>query len=276
MLKTQFTLTAKRQLTHDVYELTYSCPDMTREYPKHGQYVMFQLAPGLNRAYSIASFKSIRNPDITPIPLPDQVRDRFFEGGLPTILPANIPTFQHSNTPTFTLIIKRISEGRGSPIICDAEIGTTHSGMLPLGHFVLQDNTKNKCFIGTGTGFAPVYCQALGHSLREEKAGKIAFVFWVRNLEDNFYEEKILELGKSFENFEYVQYFSRVTDFPTILPSNYPTIQLSGYVTDWITPEHIESYEEFYICGSPAMVKSAREKLEALGVAKEDIFWEQF
>ena len=147
MLKTQFTLTDKKQLTHDVYELTYSCNDIVKEYPKHGQYVMFQLAPGLNRAYSIASFEG----------------------------------------ETFTLIIKRIPDGRGSPLICDAEVGATFSGMLPLGHFVLQDNSRSKCFIGTGTGFAPVYCQALGcRGLQElplDKGGwgdfspKIAFVF---------------------------------------------------------------------------------------------------
>jgi ferredoxin-NADP reductase len=40
--------------------------------------------------------------------------------------------------------------------------------------------------------------------------------------------------------------------------------------------QNLEQYEEYYICGSPAMVKGAREKLEALGIAKEDIFWEQF
>ena len=57
MLRTQFTLLDKKQLTHDVYELIYSCPSMLDEYPKHGQYVMFGLAPGLNRAYSIASFE---------------------------------------------------------------------------------------------------------------------------------------------------------------------------------------------------------------------------
>lgn len=235
MLRTQFTLTDKKQLTHDVYELTYSCPSMIDEYPKHGQYVMFQLAPGLNRAYSIASFV----------------------------------------WATFTLIIKRIAEWRGSPLICDAEVGTTFSGILPLGHFVLQDNTRTKCFIGTGTGFAPVYCQALGHSLREEKAQKIAFVFWVRWLEDSFYEEEILKLGKSFENFEYIQYFSRVSDFLAKDKLGNMAYE-SWYVTDSITPERVAEYEEYYLCGSPAMVKSAREKLEALGVAKEDIFWEQF
>lgn len=228
MLKTQFTLISKSLLTHDVYELIYSCPDMMKEYPKAGQYVMFQLAPGLNRAYSIASFEG----------------------------------------DTFTLIIKRIADGRGSPMICDAEVGTVFSGMLPLGHFVLRDTPANKCFIGTGTGFAPIYCQALGHSLIAEKTEKIAFIFGVRNFADSFYEQDILSLGKSFVNFEYIQYFSREE---TTSPR-----QQKGYVTDWITPEHIESYEEFYLCGSPAMVKSAREKLEALGVTKEQIFWEQF
>lgn len=149
MLKTQFTLISKSLLTHDVYELTYSCPDMTKEAPKPGQYVMFQLAPGLNRSYSIASF----------------------------VVPANLPSSQPTIQPTFTLIIKRIADGRGSPMICDAEVGTILTGMLPLGHFVLQDTSANKCFIGTGTGFAPIYCQALGHSLSGEKADKIAFIF---------------------------------------------------------------------------------------------------
>ena len=72
MLKTQFTLIAKRLLTQDVYELVYSCPDLVRELPQPGQYAMFQLAPGLNRSYSIASF----------------------------------------TTDTFTLVIKRIADGK--------------------------------------------------------------------------------------------------------------------------------------------------------------------
>lgn len=47
-------------------------------------------------------------------------------------------------------------------------------------------------------------------------------------------------------------------------------------MTDWITSENISKYEEFYICGSPAMVKGAREKLEELGIEKEKIFFEQY
>ena len=104
--------------------------------------------------------------------------------------------------------------------------------------------------------------------MQSEKSQKIAFIFWVRNLEDSFYEEEILSLGKSFEIFEYIQYFSR-EDIDT-------ERQQKWYVTDWITLERVSEYEEYYLCWSPAMVKSAREKLEALGIAKEDIFWEQF
>ena len=50
-----------------------------------------------------------------------------------------------------------------------------------------------------------------------------------------------------------------------------------GYVTDILDiPEIIGKYQEYYLCGSPAMVKSAREKLEAQGVKKEDIYFEQY
>ncbi len=134
MLKTTFTLVSKRVLTHDVYELVYSCPDLVKDIPKPGQYVMFQLAPGLNRSYSLASF----------------------------------------TTDSFTLVIKRVTEGKGSSIICGAEIGQVFSGMLPLGHFILRDTVVSKCFIGTGTGFAPLYCQMLACT---SLSPRVAFVF---------------------------------------------------------------------------------------------------
>ncbi|GAB0174155.1 MAG: FAD-binding oxidoreductase [Candidatus Altimarinota bacterium] len=233
MLRTTITLTAKKQLTHDVFELTYYCAEMIQESPKPGHYVMFQLAPGLNRAYSIAI---IRETD-------------------------------------FTLIIKRIPEGRGSPIICDAEIGTVFHAIIPLGHFLLRDTPRSKCFIGTGTGFAPVYCQMLASSLAKNKPSTVAFIFGVRHHEDYFYGEDIEKVGKNFEAFTYIQYYSReenLEDTSQVHQSR------TGYVTDWITRENISHYEEYYLCGSPAMVKSARGKLEALGIEKNSIFWEQF
>ena len=130
---------------------------------------MFQLAPGLNRSYSIASF----------------------------------------TLTSFTLVIKRIADGRGSPMICDAEIGQVFSGMIPLGHFVLRDTPVAKCFIGTGTGFAPLYCQMLGMINKNITDTSVAFIFGVREEKDIFYVNEITEIGKKFAKFDYQSYLSR-------------------------------------------------------------------
>lgn len=47
-----FRLLAKKQLTHDVFELKFTSEEALA--PKPGQYIMFQLPSGLKRAYSIA------------------------------------------------------------------------------------------------------------------------------------------------------------------------------------------------------------------------------
>ncbi len=226
MIQTQFTLITKNTLTHDVYELVYVCDALTQNVPKPGQYMMFQLAPGLNRSYSIASILG----------------------------------------NTFTLIIKKIPEGRWSCIICDAVVGTTFSGIIPLGHFTLRNTAGSKCFIGTGTGFAPLYFQLRASLEWWCIENPTAFIFWVREFRDVFYTDAIETLHRAFPHFQSQIYLSRELQQWCIM----------GYVTDWITPENIEQYEEFYLCGSLIMVKSAREKLEALGIMSTSIFWEQY
>jgi NAD(P)H-flavin reductase len=230
MIKAQFTLISKKSLTPDVYELIYDCPDFLIETVKPGHYVLFQLAPWLSRAYSFSSF-----------------RDR-----------------------TFTLIIKRIPDGRWSPIICDAPIGTVFSWLLPLGHFLLRETMNRKCFIGTGTGFAPLYAGLLGLEKLHNTKNQHAFIFGVRHFEDSFYFDEIQRTLIDFENTLYLQYFSREK------PPFTEDIYRSWYVTDWITEENISQFDEFYLCGSPAMVTDARTKLSLLGVSDEQILWEQF
>lgn len=111
-----FTLTEKKQLTHDVYELTFTSSEPSPTKP--GQYTLFSLpASGLKRAYSIA----------------------------------------HTDGQTFVYIIKQLEGGVGSTEICSLEVGAMLEGLTPLGHFVLRETDTPKLFIGTGTGFAPLY-----------------------------------------------------------------------------------------------------------------------
>lgn len=101
-----------------------------------------------------------------------------------------------------------------------------------------------------------MYCQLVGMLEKQIIKTNVAFVFGVREAKDIFYSDEIREIGAKFDNFDYQSYLSRESI------DGYQ----AGYVIDWITPENVSKYQEFYICGSPAMVKSAREKLEALGV----------
>lgn len=98
---------------------------------------------------------------------------------------------------------------------------------------------------------------------------KIAFIFGVRNRKDSFYTDEIRVLQKTHPSLTYVQYFSQEESLEA-------ANECMGYVTDWITPEHIGSYQEFYICGSPAMVKDARNRLTELNVSEKCIFFEQY
>lgn len=59
----------------------------------------------------------------------------------------------------YTFIIKQLDGGVGSTEICSLEVGEEIIGMVPLGHFVLKANNTPKLFVGTGTGFAPLYFQ---------------------------------------------------------------------------------------------------------------------
>lgn len=69
-----------------------------------------------------------------------------------------------------------------------------------------------------------------------------------------------------YPQFSYIQYLSQ----DTLEGAK------TGYVTELLLPEIVSQYQEFYICGSPALVKSARETLESLGISKESIRFEQY
>lgn len=194
--------------------------------PKPGQYILFQLPSGLKRAYSIA----------------------YYEGNV------------------FSFIIKKMSyDASGSREICDFPIGQEISGMWPIGHFVLTEGDTSRLFIGTGTGFAPLYFQIRALEWRSFTA-KTEFLFGVRNNEDIFYVDEFARLANDHSVFSFTQYLSKdITD----------TTQ-HWYVTDGLTQEYVSQFQEFYICGSPAMVKSSREILTWFWIAKENIKFEQY
>lgn len=83
---------------------------------------------------------------------------------------------------------------------------------------------------------------------------------------DRFYETELDRIRGQYPNLSYQIYLSQDDADGCV----------RGRVTDFLTSEIATSYSEFYLCGSPAMVKDSRAKLEGLGIAKEQVFFEQY
>lgn len=230
------TLKNKKQLTHDVYELEYVAKENIFLVP--GQFLLCDTAgdPKLRRSYSVS----------------------WAEGN------------------SIFFIIKRLPEGKGwSVAICDQEIGYVMQVWGPMGRFVLQENTFPKVFIGTGTGFAPLYFMLWSEIQRTKDKGQnngLFFLFGVRELRDVFYIDQ-LEQWSEKSHFSYEIYCSR--EVP-LLPKYH-----EWRITEYLTPPNLSELNktgetEFYICGSPAMVTEVRSMLTLYGIAQEKVFFEQY
>jgi NAD(P)H-flavin reductase len=231
------TLQSKKQPTHDIYELEYTSETPLPLLP--WQFLLCDTAwdPKLRRSYSVSWAEW----------------DRVF------------------------FIIKCLPEGKGgSMAICDQEIGHTMQVWWPLGHFTLRDTAFPKVFIGTGTGFAPLYFMLrseIQNTKDKIQNNGLFFLFWVRELRDVFYIEELEEWSRSWA-FDYEIFCSRES-------ASLPEKHRPWRVTEYLTPENVSFMNitgetEFYICGSPAMVTEVRSILCLYGVSAEKAFFEQY
>lgn len=219
-----YKLLEKKKLTNDVYEMIFSDWNKTTNLP--GQFMTFMLPKTkFWRAYSICE----------------------------------------TSWNKYIFIIKRVENGRWWSIeITDLEIWEELRAVWPSGHFVLRKNNKNKMFLATWVGLAPLYNQLKAVS-DLWLTYKTKLIFGLREKADLFYLEKFEELSKKID-FSYEIYFSKE--------------EVEWYkhwhITEYIKSENIEWFEEFYMCWSPYMMKDAIEKLENLWISGENILSEKF
>jgi len=224
------TLIKKKQLTHDVYELVYK--GTGKIVPQAWQFLLCDTDntnPKLRRSYSINDY----------------------------------------TWKDFHFIIKKIASGKGgSNAICKQEIGHKMQVWWPTGSFILPTIIQEKVvFIGTGTGFAPLYFQAKT-LLEDNPTTTINFIFGVREEKDLFYQDILQDWSQKYPNFSYQFCLSQWTG----------DIYFLWRVTEYLrhNQELIDTNNLYSICGSPAMVSEAREILSSKGIKKDRIFFEQY
>lgn len=123
----------------------------------------------------------------------------------------------------------------------------------PFWDFVLQNTTRRKIFVATGTGLSPIY-NMMHASWDSEKI----LYFWVRNQEDLFYLDEL-----------------------SSIPNLRLHIYLSGeesrqYATSRIDYSKIDYQEndEIYICGSAWLIEGLEHEFKKTD--KKDVFFEKF
>ena len=165
-----------------------------------------------------------------------------------------------------TLIIKRCEDGQGgSKYICDSQVWDELKWVGPVGKFVLHSDPNAKLFAGTGTWLVPLYNQ-IKKTLQDGNTHKVHLLFGVRYAKDVFYEQELQELANTYLNFSFTLSLSRENT------SNYS----HSYITEFVTQDMKDKYDEVYLCGAPVVVDAMQEKLEWIWFEKAKIFTEKY
>lgn len=152
-----------------------------------------------------------------------------------------------------TIIVKIRENGRATKILNESSIGDTFTIKWVYWHFKLIQSDNPKVFIATGTWLAPIF-----NMISNDNSPDRLLLFSVSYKQDLFYEEQV----KKIKNLTYKYYVSR----ENVEGYEFGRIDLSKFD---FKPE-----TEFYICGSPEMVKSQKEFLASKWFSK--IYVEQY
>lgn len=165
--------------------------------------------------------------------------------------------------------IKLVPDGRMSNFIVQSlEEGTELTMQGPMGNFLLdRDTKKDYVFMCTATGIAP-FRSYLRAYLEEETDRKIDLFFGLLNEKELFWEDELNEFQNQYPHFHY--YICAAAPESQETFKGFVQDQAQSIITDF-------SNKQVYLCGSPLMTKSVKEKaITEWGVPKEDIHMEGF
>jgi ferredoxin-NADP reductase len=223
------TLSKKKEIADHVIELKFSKPEGF-EY-KAGQFVQFyipQEEKSVLRSYSISSIPA----------------DNYLE-----------------------FCIKIVEGGVGSTYLAQMNIEDKIELSGSKGHFVLNSNAISHMFVATGAGLAPIMGMIREELESNASKKQLHLLFGVRSEKNIFWNDKLDELTKKYENFSYDICLSRAEDIASCKA-------VEGRVTANLPKSLSET--DFYLCGSAEMVMEVRSLAIERGANAKDIHFEIF
>ncbi len=149
----------------------------------------------------------------------------------------------------------------------------------PYGDFHPIFDTKNEMmWVGGGAGMAPLRAQIMHMTKTLHTTDrKMNFFYGARALNEVFYLNDFLELEKEFPNFK----FHLALDRPDPAADAAGVKYTPGFVHQVIYDTYLKDHEnpediEYYMCGPGPMSNAVNKMLDSLGVAPENIHYDNF
>lgn len=167
-----------------------------------------------------------------------------------------------------------VNPGLCSSFIFSRKPGDKVSISGPYGDFHIKNTEKEMIYIGGGAGMAPLRSHIF-HLFNTLKTGrKVAYWYGARSSREIFYEEQFREIEKQFPNFR----FEIALSIP--LPEDNWTGYV-GFIHEVVKKEYLDKHTapediEYYLCGPPMMLTAVQNMLDNLGVAKENVAFDDF
>lgn len=175
----------------------------------------------------------------------------------------------------FDLIVEFFPGGLASTYLDGLAVGQAAGFKGPAGIFTLKQSDRPKVFLATGTGIAPVkamidtYLAAGGHE-------HMYLLFGLKTRADMYLFDHFAQLAQDHANFDFDVCLSREEGLDGLDAQHVATGRVNQ-VYDVAVEEGADPFAaDYYLCGSKEIVESLKEYVTGLGVAKEQIHFENF
>ncbi len=179
------------------------------------------------------------------------------------------------NKNVFELLVKLVPGGVASEYIKGLGVGDVVDASGPAGLFSERESASRKVYMATGTGYAPI--RSFLMSSRDTKTVKGSLFWGLRDYSETYLFDELLTLKKASDSFSFTYCLSQQTSFDTI-PADLLQYFRTGHIDSvWASQSFIvEPSDEYYLCGSRAVIESLRTLLLSKGVSKDNLFFEKY
>ena len=276
-----------------IKEFTVKLPEGEELEFKSGEYIQIDIPK-----YEI----DFANFDIDPIYRADWDRFGFF--GLksinpePTIRAYSMASYPGEKgiiklnvriaTPPFDRSVPRelgpkllpVNPGIASSYVFNCKPGDKVMISGPYGEFLLPENDPDDqeyIFVGGGAGMAPLRSHIMQLFKTLHTGRKVSFFYGARALVEAFYLEDFAEIEKEFPNFK----FYLALDRPDPAADEAGVKYTAGFVHNVMYETYLKDHEapediKYFMCGPPMMVGAVNNLLDSLGVAPENVLYDNF